>query len=442
MSALRLAARLSRDEQLRRGVQHYARKGSWPGQIMPSREEPKVSSVQRDAPRAPRYGAELVKGQHVLRGVRATGTSPSVTLVLPEVDTARIYAGVKTAITAAGHVAAALGRPLRVVPLVEPAAGSSAEQLGAWLRTNVQDGDALAARVSLVAAGRLAEDPPHPEDVWVPTYWTTALAVADGVHTGLVDRQRVVYLVQDFEPAFNPWGDRYALAASTYRQGFAHLVNSQPLSRYLAAQLEQPVDERHVFAPDVDLEPVRAAAAAWRPGDPAAPRVLFYARPRHPRNLYRIGLEALRIWVDRLARDGVRPQVVAAGDDVEPVDLGNGLLLQGVGKVSLQEYYAMLSRVDVGLALMHSPHPSHLPLELAGAGVPTVTNTLGSYRSAWQPGLVLADPEPRALADGLAEAWRRAAGLERHEPADPQGLGRPLPDAVRDLLRDRGLLGA
>ena len=44
------------------------------------------------------------------------------------------------------------------------------------------------------------------------------------------------------------------------------------------------------------------------------------------------------------------------------------------GKVSLQEYSALLSRASIGISLMISPHPSYPPLEMAMAGLLTITN--------------------------------------------------------------------
>jgi hypothetical protein len=47
------------------------------------------------------------------------------------------------------------------------------------------------------------------------------------------------------------------------------------------------------------------------------------------------------------------------------------------GKVSLQEYADYLSRASIGISLMISPHPSYPPLEMAEAGLTTITNCFG-----------------------------------------------------------------
>ena len=88
----------------------------------------------------------------------------------------------------------------------------------------------------------------------------------------------------------------------------------------------------------------------------------------------------------------------------------------------------------ISLALMLSPHPGHLSLEPPAAGIPTLTNRFGSYREAWLPTLYLADPDPHALAQALAEAAWGARGLEMHDAQQlPATLGVSLDDAIRTV---------
>ncbi len=53
--------------------------------------------------------------------------------------------------------------------------------------------------------------------------------------------------------------------------------------------------------------------------------------------------------------------------------MGESLTL--LPKVSLKEYLRVLPSYDLGMSLMLSPHPSLVPLEMAAAGMPTITNT-------------------------------------------------------------------
>jgi hypothetical protein len=112
-----------------------------------------------------------------------------------------------------------------------------------------------------------------------------------------------------------------------------------------------------------------------------------------------------------------------------------------LGKLSYDGYHDALADTDVGLALMLSPHPGHLALELPLAGIPTVTNDFAGYRAEWVDGLTLSDTDPTSIAAALARATETARGLSRHQPfAFQADLGVTLEQAVTQVataLRSR-----
>jgi hypothetical protein len=68
---------------------------------------------------------------------------------------------------------------------------------------------------------------------------------------------------------------------------------------------------------------------------------------------------------------------------------------------------------DVGLALMYTPHPSLVPIEMASAGMLTVTNSFenktAEAMAAISPNIAAAAPGIEDIAAALCEA---AAGVE------------------------------
>jgi hypothetical protein len=76
-------------------------------------------------------------------------------------------------------------------------------------------------------------------------------------------------------------------------------------------------------------------------------------------------------------------------------------------------YGDVLREHDVGLALMYTPHPSLVPIEMAAAGMLTVTNSFENKTAealtAISPNLIVAEPSVERVADALCEA---AAGVE------------------------------
>ena len=366
-----------------------------------------------------------------LLGCRPGARAPRLRLVLHEFNDDRVFAGIRTALKAAVSLARTVDLPLTVMLLQEPADRRSIGSLVDWFRTEVSD-QRFVDNVRVMSIERDPDEEVHANDLWMLTYWTTAVAASQAVRAGVLDPRRAVYLVQDYEPGFFGWSDESAMAATTYRQGFHHVVNSRPLARYLADVGGVSVPPDQVFAPVVDVDLVERAAATWRPDPEGRLRVLFYGRPRHPRNLFRIGLESLRLWIETLDDD--RPLLRSAGADHPPYRIARDVQLEPLGKLSLEGYVEVLSRTDLTLALMFSPHPGHLSLEPPAAGIPTLTNRFGSYREAWLPTLYLADPDPQALAHALAEAAQGARGLEMHVAQRlPATLGVSLDDAIRTV---------
>src|SRR4029450_13774842 len=80
-------------------------------------------------------------------------------------------------------------------------------------------------------------------------------------------------------------------------------------------------------------------------------------------------------------------------------------------------YASLLASCDVGLSLMLTPHPSLVPLEMAAAGLLTVTNTYANKNAAaltaLSTNLIAAPPTAEGVAAGLAEAIAAADDVDR-----------------------------
>ena len=82
-------------------------------------------------------------------------------------------------------------------------------------------------------------------------------------------------------------------------------------------------------------------------------------------------------------------------------------------RLSTRRYRALLQRSRVGLALLHSPHPGLVPLEMAASGLVCVTNTYGVKTAdrlrELAGNLVPGEPTVAGLSRALATAVERAA---------------------------------
>ena len=152
----------------------------------------------------------------------------------------------------------------------------------------------------------------------------------------------------------------------------------------------------------------------------AGRRLLFYARPEEhaARNMFELGALALREASARGAfDDGWTLHGIGTVASRRRLDLGDGASLELVPRAAQDDYAALLRGHDAGLALMYTPHPSLVPLEMASAGMLTVTNTFENKTAdalaRISPNLIAAEPTVDAIAGALCEATAAAGDAER-----------------------------
>ena len=257
------------------------------------------------------------------------------------------------------------------------------------------------------------------EDGFIASTWWTA-HVAHAARTELADGG-FVYLIQEYEPMTFPMGSFAALAEQSYR--FPHLAvfSSRTLRDYFR------LHQIGVYGPGIQAEG-EPAAVFENAISPVAPpdagqlsarslrRVLFYARPEPhaARNMFELGLLALqRAVADGAFRDGWELRGIGSVKGRSRVRLGAGAELELLPRASQEDYVRTLAEHDVGLALMYTPHPSLVPIEMACAGLLTVTNTFENKTAEAlaeiSPNLIAAEPSVEGVAGGLRLA---AAGVE------------------------------
>ncbi len=253
----------------------------------------------------------------------------------------------------------------------------------------------------------------RPKEIFITYNWWTTLnftAVRDAQAQAFGHPPRpLVWLMQDYEPAFMEFSSAHMLARAAYDTSAPlwGIINSSNLADYIAAV-------GHSFARSFVFEPVISDALRPYLGRVSASQrkhqVLVYGRPNVARNCFPALIRGLRRWASEYPefRDW---QVVSAGTAHDPVDLGDGRKLTSVGKLSLDDYAQMLLETSAGVSLMASPHPSYPPLEMAHFGVRTVTNGyVCKDLSTFHPNITSVTSIAEApLAAALAEACRQAA---------------------------------
>jgi hypothetical protein len=281
-------------------------------------------------------------------------------------------------------------------------------------------------------------------DRLIATTWWTAHIAADALRW--VEADRFLYLIQEYEPFTFPMGSYAALADESYRLPHTALFSTELLREYFrrhglgvyragdaAGDSASASFDNAITAIDA---PSAAELAGRRPR-----RLLFYARPEPhaARNMFELGVLALSRALERGAfADGWRLRGIGSVRAGRRLDLGGGALMELIPRAPQADYGAFMREHDVGLALMYTPHPSLVPLEMASAGLVTVTNTFENKTAdalaAISANLIAAEPGIEALATALAEAAVRADDVEARLRGSavrwPREWGESFSDAV------------
>jgi hypothetical protein len=252
------------------------------------------------------------------------------------------------------------------------------------------------------------------------TWWTAHIAHSARRRLG---GERFLYLIQEYEPLTFPMGTYAALAGESYRFPHFALFSTDLLRDYFRRH------ELGVYAAGVGGDEASAAFQnAISAVDPPTAdelarrrsrRLLFYARPEShaSRNMFELGMLALERATDEGAfGEGWELHGIGTIDDRRRMALGSGAVMELLPRHEQGAYAALLREHDVGLALMYTPHPSLVPIEMASAGLLTVTNSFENKTpaamSAISGNLITVEPSLDGLVAGLHEA---AAGVDDHE---------------------------
>jgi glycosyltransferase involved in cell wall biosynthesis len=340
---------------------------------------------------------------------------PRVNLLLPTIDLEHLFGGYIAKFNLA-RALAMRGAPVRLVT-VEPVG-----QLPSDWMSRVESYGGLAglfSQIEIEFGRRAGSLEVSPRDSFIATTWWTAHVAARA--TEELGRPGFVYLIQEYEPFTFPMGSYAALADQSYRFEHFALFSSELLRSYFRAHgigvylggRDQGDHRSDSFENAITAIPPPAASELQSRVDR---RLLFYARPEPhaARNMFELGILALgRALEEGVFRSGWELRGVGGVDRRARIDLGGDAELELLPRESQFEYARLLSEHDVGLAMMYTPHPSLVPIEMAAAGMLTVTNTFENKTKetlqAISPNLIAAEPSIDAVANALIEA---AAGVD------------------------------
>ena len=342
-----------------------------------------------------------------------------INLLIPTVDLTHFFGGYIAKFNLARRLAER-GARVRIVTVdpVGPLPASWPERVASY--SGLED---LFERVEVAFGREAAGLEVSPADRFIATTWWTAHIAHSAARA--VGRSGFLYLIQEYEPFTFPMGTYAALASESYKRPHHALFSSELLRDYFRrrrigvfADGEDAGDRRSASFQNA-ITPVAPPSASELAGR-STRRLLFYARPEPhaARNMFELGVLALT----QAARDGVfGPEwelhgVGTVGGE-RRIELGRGMVLALLPRTDQRSYAEVLRDHDVGLALMYTPHPSLVPIEMASAGLVTVTNTFENKTAqalaAISSNLVGAQPGLDGITAALGDAAARVDDFER-----------------------------
>lgn len=297
---------------------------------------------------------------------------PRLNLILPSLSKKKAFGGVTTTRDFFFELTAAISRnlPLDVRVIVEdrydPEDTILTDPSGVTIESLTVDGRTIGTRR---------------RDLFLVYNWWIALNLDDVLEAQATYFSQSVltkfYIFQEYEPNFYPFSSANILATAAINSHTPQniIFNTNELLEYFQA-LNNKCDKSYV------LEPVMSPAI--RPfldslqSTEKERIILVYGRRNIDRNCFSILEDGLKIFAKLMPAN--RPAekggwtICSAGLKHKDIPLGNGYTLKSLGKLSLEDYGALLCRSAVGVSLMASPHPSYPPLEMAHFGMRTITN--------------------------------------------------------------------
>jgi len=401
-----------------------------------------VPKPGRTQPATPAVGEIAAKVAPLELAVRDDGPA-RVNLLIPAIDLDHFFGGYIAKLNLAQRLAER-GERVRIVT-VDPAPALPSS----WPRRveSYRGLDGLFDRVEVVFGRESTGIEVSRADRFVATTWWTAHIAHEAVRQ--LGGERFLYLIQEYEPFTFPMGTYAALAGESYRFPHTALFSSELLREYFRLH-GIGVYADGVTAGDARSSSFQNAITAVDP--PSADelagrrsrRLLFYARPEPhaSRNMFELAMLAL----DRAAREGAfaggwELHGIGTGGSQRRIPLGYGATLELIPRADQRSYAELLRGHDVGLSLMYTPHPSLVPIEMASAGMLTVTNSFENKTpdamSAISSNLVTVDPSIGEIVAGVQRATAGVADFEAREQGSRVSWSRDWRTSFDEDLMDR-----
>jgi hypothetical protein len=302
-------------------------------------------------------------------------------------------------------------------------------------------------RLELAFARKEAPLEVNPADRFIATSWSTAHLAREALRS--LEGERFLYLISEYEPFTFPMGAFAALARQSYELPHFALFSTDLLRDYFRGHRLGVFSESAEAGERASAAFDDAITRVQRPPERElatrrARRLLFYGRPESQatQDMFELGILALgRAISEGVLGPGWELNAIGTVETGESIDLGEGVVLEMLPRRGQEEYAELLRTHDAGLALMYAPHPSLVPIEMASAGMLTVTNSFENKTAhamaAISSNLITVEPSVEGVCNGLREAAAGSDDFGRRARGSDVRWSSDWDDSFDDELMDR-----
>lgn len=369
----------------------------------------------------------------------AVGSKPTVTLLVPTIDSGSFFGGTATALVVAAKLAKNQKRKLRIVQTVKTGHVDSLVPFFEREGVPMKQQDIKIISVADRAYNRYGYLSMLPDDIFIASAWWDAYLLAQ-----LPLTRKFIYLIQDFEPIFYNNSDQYLLAESTYKTDkFVPLCNTKLMHEFMTDRAYPAFkhSSSYFFEPAVS----RAMSGLVEQKTSAQKKRLFlYGRPNVHRNLFFTTLESIEYAFKAGFLNPNEWECFMAGQDNLPdIDLPSRVKIKNLGKMTMEQYVEFSKSVDLAISPMMAPHPNYPTLEFASIGSAVVTTKYANKKSLdnYSKNIVISDIGVESLAGAIKQAAKispaeRAKNLSTTNILDSwdNALDSVIDDVIADLI--------
>ncbi|MGH9826947.1 MAG: rhamnan synthesis F family protein, partial [Blastocatellia bacterium] len=263
---------------------------------------------------------------------------PRLNLLVPTVNPSQSFGGISTALNLFRDLENRYNSAadFRIIVTEAPTRPEALIQFQNYKYSNLSVHDAGHPREIIDALERNYEPLPlRSSDILVATAWWTAHLAFEAIDAQKIlfrKENKLVYLIQDFEPNFYGWSTKWALAENTLKRGneTIAIINSSELCNFL---LKDYVFDRVYYLPYKRNEKINFIKNVDR-----QKIILFYGRPFATRNLFELAVDGISLWQQRNPTLARQWQIVSVGEDYSKDAASHVSNFKISGKLSLEDY--------------------------------------------------------------------------------------------------------